>query len=580
MRSTSGLLVRTMRSTHASTRSVSSPFGSSGLPSREGSGPTSAPWGVLSSESTASSSGLPIHAARSAAVGPKPARQNRRSTIACDMDVGLKANDPPGGACRRWRRGLTVRAWAGLCALCGFFLVTLIGYSLSTRLSWLRMPLLARALDERLERRAGRALARYAEVARAVADVVPDDSGQLRHRLAELSECTDPGTLVAASGRGAGLGDPERLLRRELLDRAVGRQEQIGRGGPGEALRVAEVVGVGAHEIDLLRSREVHLERVLLVVGDAARVHAPEQLDLLARGLRQHLAHVLPGGHVVARAIAVDGARPRVPRRVGIGHRTHDRAVRQGLDLEGERRQVLVELAGCDRAEAIARGLDAVGALVRQPADDQPDAALAGELDQLGIEGVAHGQIRRDGLDVLAGLLLKCGERRGGLVLVDADVDAGDGGSRTDRERAEGQADGTGCAVHFFTSRVRVLLDRAFPTGALPVTVTVNLPDERSFFGIVTVTLTLRRVAASGLSMATRIFFLRERTTWALPIPSARKRTGMRHFFLLSGFSFFLIFCESSVICGASVQAWVSDGGETELIGPSGAVCQPIPFWK
>ena len=70
---------------------------------------------------------------------------------------------------------------------------------------------------------------------------------------------------------------------RELLDRAVGRQEQVGRRGPRQALAGAEVVGVGADEVDLLGAREVHRDRVLLVVRHAAGVDAPEQLDLVAR---------------------------------------------------------------------------------------------------------------------------------------------------------------------------------------------------------------------------------------------------------------------------------------------------------
>ena len=101
MRSTNGFGVRTMRSTHASTRSVSFPFGSSGLPSTAGSGPTSPPCGVFSSQSTAASRGWPIHAARSAALGPKPARQKRRSTMACDIAVGVNVVELAGGTCRR-----------------------------------------------------------------------------------------------------------------------------------------------------------------------------------------------------------------------------------------------------------------------------------------------------------------------------------------------------------------------------------------------------------------------------------------------------------------------------------------------
>jgi hypothetical protein len=84
------------------------------MPSRVGSGPTSAPWGVFRKESTASSSVLPVQVARSFAVGPKPARQNSRSTIACDIDVGENVTDPPGGTCKRCRRGLTLCALAGL----------------------------------------------------------------------------------------------------------------------------------------------------------------------------------------------------------------------------------------------------------------------------------------------------------------------------------------------------------------------------------------------------------------------------------------------------------------------------------
>ena len=58
-------------------------------------------------------------------------------------------------------------------------------------------------------------------------------------------------------------------------------------------------------------------------------------------------------------------------------------------------------------------------------------------------------------------------------------------------------------------------------------------------------------------------------------MPSARKRTGTRHFFLLSAWSFFFSFCTPSVTCGASVQAWSSDGGAMKLAGPIGSLCQP-----
>ena len=53
-------------------------------------------------------------------------------------------------------------------------------------------------------------------------------------------------------------------------------------------------------------------------------------------------------------------------------------------------------------------------------------------------------------------------------------------------------------------------------------------------------------------------------------MPSARKRIGTRHFFFLSGLSFFFSFCTPSVTCGASVQACVADGGAMKLTGPTG----------
>ena len=104
-------------------------------------------------------------------------------------------------------------------------------------------------------------------------------------------------------------------------------------------------------------------------------------------------------------------------------------------------------------------------------------------------------------------------------------------------------------------------MERAFPSGALPVTVTRNLPALRSFFGSVSVTVTLRRVAPAACRPVTSFLPLRESTTCAVPMPSARKRIGTRHFFFLSAWSFFFSFCTPSVTCGASVQAWSADGG-------------------
>ena len=153
---------------------------------------------------------------------------------------------------------------------------------------------------------------------------------------------------------------------------------------------------------------------------------------------------MLPGLDVVARAVAVDRARPRVPRRVRIGHRADDRAVRERLDLLAERAQVVVELAERDRAEAVARRLRAVAALVGQPADHELDAVLARELDELRVERVPDGQVGRDRPDLLPGLLLQRGKGLGRLILVDADADAGDGGGRADRERAERPGRGNG----------------------------------------------------------------------------------------------------------------------------------------
>src|SRR4029077_7512387 len=261
--------------------------------------------------------------------------------------------------------------------------------------------------------------------------------------------------------------------------------------------------------------------------------------------------------------------------RVGIGHRADDGAVRQCLDLLPERPQVTVELADRDRAQPVAGRLGRVLARVGQPADEQLDATLPHEGDELRIERVADGQVRRDGLDVLAGLLLQRRQRGGGLVLVDADVDAGQGRGCAECERTNGHAERTEQAVHFFTSRTSVLLDRALPSGALPVTVTRNFPAFRSFLGINSFMVTLRRPAASGLSAATTTFFFRDSTTCALPMPSARKRTATFHFFFLSALTFFLSFCTPNVSWGASVQACVADGGAMKLTGPMGSLSQP-----
>ena len=64
---------------------MSSLVGSSALPSLVPALPASVD-GELSRASTAVATGWPVHAARSASLGPKPARQNRRSTMAGLID--------------------------------------------------------------------------------------------------------------------------------------------------------------------------------------------------------------------------------------------------------------------------------------------------------------------------------------------------------------------------------------------------------------------------------------------------------------------------------------------------------------
>jgi hypothetical protein len=91
-RSGSGLTARCMRSIHSSSSSVSEASGSmsSGgvAPVFGGVAVGAGALGVLRKNSTSSSCGRPVQAARSAAVGPKPARQNSRSTMAMVSSTG------------------------------------------------------------------------------------------------------------------------------------------------------------------------------------------------------------------------------------------------------------------------------------------------------------------------------------------------------------------------------------------------------------------------------------------------------------------------------------------------------------
>jgi hypothetical protein len=110
IRSTNGFVQRTIWSTQLSTRSVSSPVGSSALPSRVPGEPAT-PAGAESSHATASATGLPAQLARSAALGPKPARQNRRSTMAGLIEERSIVSSVLGAVgsfsrCRRGRPGL------------------------------------------------------------------------------------------------------------------------------------------------------------------------------------------------------------------------------------------------------------------------------------------------------------------------------------------------------------------------------------------------------------------------------------------------------------------------------------------
>ena len=113
MRSRNGFVERIMRSTQASTRSTSSAFGSSAAPPFVGAGPTSEAPLLERIASMHSSSFLPVQAALSAAVGPKPVRQKMRSTMTGESNVSGVTTTPPavclGGTWVRWRRLLTCR---------------------------------------------------------------------------------------------------------------------------------------------------------------------------------------------------------------------------------------------------------------------------------------------------------------------------------------------------------------------------------------------------------------------------------------------------------------------------------------
>ena len=97
IRSGSGLTARCIRSSHSITSSSSDASGSIGwLPVPPVSGGVSvgaSDGGASSSQSTSSRCWRPVQASRCAGVGPKPARQNRRSTIAA---VSTAVGDPGG----------------------------------------------------------------------------------------------------------------------------------------------------------------------------------------------------------------------------------------------------------------------------------------------------------------------------------------------------------------------------------------------------------------------------------------------------------------------------------------------------
>ena len=82
---------------------------------------------------------------------------------------------------------------------------------------------------------------------------------------------------------------------------------------------------------------------------------------------------------------------------------------------------------------------------------------------------------------------------------------------------------------------------------------------------------TLRRPAASGLS-AVETTFLPRATARRARCPCRRPGSAAvtRHFFLLSASIFFLSFCTPNVSCGASVQAWLAEGGAMKRDGPDG----------
>ena len=354
-RSTRGLRVRIIWSHQASTRSVSDSYGRSGVPSRRrGGGPTAGPRGSAIRRSTARCRLMPLKRWRSASEGPKPARHMRRSTIG-----SVRAAWAPPAAARRvrLRRGATTRPGAHF------------DRPPHEALEGLRRPPLADP-----------------EVAVRVPRVEPDDAAEARDRrpaarpAARSTLALLPPVFVdPVSATQNGFGESADTCAVDVLEQGLGV-------GPGEAADLAEVVAARAHEIDLVGAGEVGRDGVLGRVRDAAHVGRPHQLDPLAAGVAHHLADLGPGLGVVGRGVLVDRPRPRVPGRVGLGHRAQDRRRLEVAQLLGQADQAAVLAAAADRREAELR-LPRAGRLlaaVGHPGDEEARAGALGERHDRG----------------------------------------------------------------------------------------------------------------------------------------------------------------------------------------------------
>ena len=112
-RSGNGLIARCMRSIHSSSISMSVTFGSIGSPSVYSGGGVRrrrARSACSRNQSTSSACFLPVQASRCACVGPKPARQKSRSTIAA-VELGSGRRGPAWRGGRGGRRSAVAVAW-------------------------------------------------------------------------------------------------------------------------------------------------------------------------------------------------------------------------------------------------------------------------------------------------------------------------------------------------------------------------------------------------------------------------------------------------------------------------------------